>query len=235
MRAAFLIFLAVFSLTLAGCNQGSVVQEPGHGADEMALHFTPLEKVDEQVGELLTENVAEILQETPWTEAVFFIYSKPNDPDQGLYGGVRIGQKQYQFGQIGYGRNTDAITMTPVQAFGEGWMKVEGFRGANYRVTYYLGVEKEHPFVFLFVDGGSRYEGELEGEQVIIGSYGLTATFFSSIYKREGNTIVYADLNQQISADSVRFTDAHEWEIRSQPNTEDRIYTYRKGRLVPDH
>jgi len=198
------------------------------------LQFEPVVNENENITFVQGQDKGEIIEKRKIADGEFFIYKKANDQYEERYGGLRIGEKHYHFGQIGYGNDTSAITIEAVEALGRKLLKVNGFRGANYRVTYYIQVQNQVPSVFLYVDGGAHYEGNMDGDPVIIGSYAASISFQTILYRMEGEQLVYADLNKQLDeADSVRVTDDLLFEVRQKADAIPQLYTYQEKSLIP--
>ncbi|RNB85513.1 hypothetical protein [Brevibacillus panacihumi] len=236
----YLVVWLAISLSLFGVSSSH--EENPAGADaaiqeqarNIPLQFEPAVNENEKITFVQGQDKGEIIERRKSADGEFFIYKIPNDPYEELYGGLRIGEKHYHFGQIGYGKDTSAITIASVEAMGRKLLKVNGFRGANYRVTYYIQVQNQVPSVFLFVDGGAHYEGNMDGDPVIIGSYAASTSFQTILYRMEGEKLVFADLNKQLhEADSVRVTDDLLFEVRQKADSVPRLYTYQNKTLIP--
>lgn len=200
----------------------------------ISLQFEPVVNENEKITFVQGQDKGEVIERRKIADGEFFLYKKANDLYEELYGGLRIGEKDYHFGQIGYGNDTSAITIESVEALGRKLLKVNGFRGANYRVTYYLHLQNQVLSVFLYVDGGAHYEGELDGDPVIIGSHAASTSFQTILYRMEGEKLVFADLNKQLhEAGSVRVTDNLLFEVRHQADSIPQLYTYQNKRLLP--
>jgi len=198
------------------------------------LQFEPVVNENEKITFVQGQDEGEIIERRKIADSEFFIYKLANDPNEELYGGIRIGEKHYHFGQIGYGNDTSAINIEAVEALGRKLLKINGFRGANYRVTYYIQVQNQVPSVFLYVDGGAHYEGNMNGDQVIIGSYAGSTSFQTILYRMEGEKLVFADFNKQLhEADSVRVTDNLLFEVRQTADSIPQLYTYQNKSLLP--
>lgn len=208
------------------------------GEDRMIplpLQFEKVVNENEKVTILQVNNIREVLERKKFGNVEFFIYKKTNDPYEELYGGIQIGNQYYQFGQIGYGEKTNGITIESKEVFEKKLVKVEGYRGANYRVSFYFQLKNDEvPSLFLFVDGGTHYEGKIDGEQVIIGSNAASISFHTTIYRMEGEQLVFADMNKQLQrADSVRVTDDLHFEVRQKPDSILQMYKYSNKNLIP--
>lgn len=235
----YLVVLLAISFSMFGVSSSHEENSAGatpaiqEQARIIPLQFEPVVNEDEKITFVQGQDKGEIIERRKIADGEFFIYKKANDPYEELYGGIRIGDKHYHFGQIGYGNDTSAITIEAVDALGRKLLKVHGFRGANYRVTYYIQVQDQVPSVFLYVDGGAHYEGELDGDLVIIGSYAASTSFQTILYRMEGEKLVFADLNKQLhEADSVRVTDSLLFEVRPQADAIPHLYTYQNKSLL---
>jgi len=236
-----MVFILVISFSAFGY-QSSLLKKPlgDHASIQgqektIPLRFEKVVNENEKVIQLQGNQIGEVLEKKRFENVAFFIYKQPSDPYDGLYGGIQIGSQYYQFGQIGYGNKTEGITIETIEAFGKNLVKIDGYRGANYRVSFYFQLHNDGvPSLFLFVDGGTVYEGKIDGDEIIIGCYAASTSFHTTLYRMEDGQLLFTDLNKQLhEADSVRVTDDLFFEVRQETDSSPNLYKYRNKKLIP--
>lgn len=228
MKKISLILLAAAVLyAISGCNPASNEEVTGipanqstdHGINQAAQStaiqpkkqsFVPNFESTDLLRPLLKTDSTEpsvLLASKKFNEYEVEIYRKIDDPEL-VYAKIKSADATYEIGQIGYSSNQTAedFLISQVNALSESWIKVTGYCGANCPISDYIEMDgtADYKPQRLHLEAHT-VEADVDNDGVIeiVATVGTAAE--TTIYKKRGEQIVAANLNQLMDSDVVTY------------------------------
>jgi hypothetical protein len=181
--------------------QQNLTEENSSQNHPLLLQFKKYtEKMYSPLNRISKKNVV-IIREDKLNKASLIIYRKENVSNDKLYAGYFDGSI-YEIGQIGYGKDTQAIQVSNVNVFDRTFIKVVGFCGADCHVTNYLSVENKIPTLFLQLNmATTEIDLDGDGKLEIVASSGTPTE--TTLFKYKDGQLLSVSLNEALGALSV--------------------------------
>ncbi|MGG1658605.1 hypothetical protein [Brevibacillus sp. NRS-1366] len=220
-------------LVMTGCGDQKPVGSTNSDAENgtIPLTYEPV-KVDKQVMPLKKEDIQKIVKEVQVDQVKVIAFTKPNESDILLFGGIQIGTNLYEIGDIGAPVYSDQLQVKTSSLFKQSVIDIGGLCGANCSFQYYLTINNNVPSIFLYLNSPpSIVNLDQDGIEAIITSYGSPNAYETVIYTIQNNQLVSVNLNKALNARSVLYTDPT-FVVQMTDNAPPQEYKYTKNGLV---
>ncbi|TLS54016.1 hypothetical protein FE782_01305 [Paenibacillus antri] len=194
-------------LTLAACAER---EAPPAEAAPVPLTFRSIESTDIGLPAPRPGEWEETILERPIEGGTAYVYAIADDSEH-LYGAIAFDGEELARGvgpvggpQPAY--DAELLSIAEISFGGKRVIRFKGVYGANAPVAVYADAEKEEAdTVLLRVDTGNAMEVDLDGDgtEEVVSEHGLPSQAY--VYRWEGGRFEYADVNEALDADSVRY------------------------------
>ncbi|MGG4494861.1 hypothetical protein [Brevibacillus reuszeri] len=126
------------------------IQQPATSMTSNVSYGFPLlfstVKIEQPLTKTTLTNLGPIVEKKQINDEVVYLYQKEKE---NLYAAIQSDSTVFDIGQIGYSlQQKDSISIEQVEVFGEAYIKMTGFCGANCPITNYVQIE-QNPSSFL--------------------------------------------------------------------------------------
>ncbi|MGG1658840.1 hypothetical protein [Brevibacillus sp. NRS-1366] len=194
------------------------------------LLFEPV-IVEKEIVPLKKDDIHKIIREFWEPDAKIFIFTKSKE-DFRLFGGIQIKDTLYELGDVGEYTYLDQLDMKTSSLFQQPVTEIGGFCGADCAFRYYVAIKDNTPSILLYLNAIPHViDVDQDGTEEIIASYGSPGAYETVMYTFLDNQVVSVDLNKQLNAKNVLYTDSV-FQVQKKSEDPPQKYKYGKESLI---